>query len=47
MSELSKIRKFKVYLAGPISGRNKNEVHAWRSAVKRQFEEYLDFSDPN
>ncbi len=43
---MSKIRKFKVYLAGPISGRNENEVHAWRSAVKRQFEEYLDFSDP-
>ncbi len=43
---MSKTRKFKVYLAGPISGQSENEVHAWRSAVKRQYEEYLDFSDP-
>ena len=43
---MSKSRKFKVYLAGPISGCNEDEAYAWRKAVKEQYGEYLEFSDP-
>ena len=43
---MSKNRKFRVYLAGPISGCSEDQVYAWRKAVKEQYNEYLEFSDP-
>ena len=44
---MSKRQKFCVYLAGPISGCNAVQVHAWRDAVKRQYRKQLDFIDPS
>ena len=38
--------KFRVYLAGPISGCNATQVCQWRDEVKRKYEAHLDFIDP-
>lgn len=45
---MSKQQKFRVYLAGPISGcSNKDQVHQWRNVVKEsQYSKYFDFIDP-
>ena len=36
-----KHKKFPIYLAGPISGCNHTQVHAWRNAVKRLYRKQL------
>src|SRR5688500_10284070 len=38
--------KPKVYLAGPISGCNDEQRHAWRNDLKRGFSEEFEFVDP-
>ena len=45
---MSKQQKFRVYLAGPISGcSNDAQVHQWRNVVKEsQYSKYFDFIDP-
>ncbi|MCY4132786.1 MAG: hypothetical protein OXF39_09130 [Nitrospira sp.] len=45
---MSKQQKFRVYLAGPISGcSNKDQVYQWRNVVKKsQYSKYFDFIDP-
>ena len=44
---MSKQQKFRVYLAGPISGcSNDVQVHRWRNVVKAQYSKYFDFIDP-
>ena len=45
---MSKQQKFRVYLAGPISGcSNDDQVHRWRNDVKKsQYSRHFDFIDP-
>ena len=43
---MSKIRKFKVYLAGPITGCKPDQVRKWRDDVKQQYDKHLEFTDP-
>ena len=38
--------KFRVYLAGPISGCNDTQVRQWRDEVKRKYEPHFEFIDP-
>ncbi len=39
-------QKFRIYLAGPISGCDPAQVHGWRHEVKQEYSEFLDFIDP-
>ena len=39
--------KFRVYLAGPISGCSEVQIHKWRDEVKQKYEKNLDFIDPS
>lgn len=39
-------RKFRVYLAGPISGCNDSQKHKWRDEVKQKYGKVMDFIDP-
>ena len=39
-------RRFRVYLAGPISRCNKTQTRRWREAVKRKYEATMEFLDP-
>lgn len=43
---MSKRQKFQIYLAGPISGCNNNQVRQWRNEVKSKYGGQLDFIDP-
>jgi len=38
--------KFRVYLAGPISGCNDSQKRKWRDEIKQQFEGKMEFIDP-
>lgn len=38
--------KFRVYLAGPISGCNDSQKHKWRDEIKQRFGKDMDFIDP-
>ena len=38
--------KFRVYLAGPISGCNNTQIRQWRDEVKRKYGKHFDFIDP-
>lgn len=38
--------KFRVYLAGPISGCNDTQIRQWRDEVKRKYGKHFDFIDP-
>lgn len=40
-------QKFRVYLAGPISGCNPIQKHRWRNEVRLEYDEHLDFIDPS
>ena len=44
---MPKRQRFRVYLAGPISGCNPVQVHLWRNTVKQEYAEDLDFIDPS
>ena len=39
-------RRFRVYLAGPISRCNETQTRRWREAVKRKYEATMEFLDP-
>ena len=39
--------KFRVYLAGPISGCSDIQIHKWRDEVKQKYDRSLDFIDPS
>lgn len=39
-------QKFRVYLAGPISGCNDSQKHKWRDEIKQKFGPDMDFIDP-
>lgn len=39
-------QKFRVYLAGPISGCNDHQKHKWREEIKQRFAADMDFIDP-
>ena len=39
--------KFRVYLAGPISGCSDIQVHKWRDEVKQKYGKFMDFIDPS
>jgi len=39
-------QKFRVYLAGPISGCNDRQKHKWREEIKQQYADEMDFIDP-
>src|SRR5262245_50803467 len=39
-------RKFRVYLAGPISGCNEQQMHAWRQEVVSKWGSDFEFIDP-
>ena len=39
-------RKFRVYLAGPISGCNEKQTRHWRDTVKRRYGAKMTFLDP-
>ena len=39
-------QKFRVYLAGPISGCNDIQVRQWRDEVKQKYNSHFDFIDP-
>lgn len=39
-------RKFRVYLAGPISGCNEKQMRHWRDTVKRRYGAKMTFLDP-
>ena len=39
-------QKFRVYLAGPISGCNDTQIRQWRDEVKRKYEPHFNFIDP-
>ena len=43
---MTKGRKFRVYLAGPISGCNDAQKHEWRDEIKRRYAAHFDFTDP-
>lgn len=38
--------KFRVYLAGPISGCNDAQMRRWRESVKEKYNKHFDFIDP-
>ena len=38
--------KFRVYLAGPISGCNDAQMRRWRESVKEKYNKYFNFIDP-
>ena len=39
-------RKFRVYLAGPISHCNESQKRRWRETVKHEYEAKMTFLDP-
>lgn len=39
-------RRFRIYLAGPISGCNESQRRAWRNTVRKGWGERFDFEDP-
>ncbi|MBM3961534.1 MAG: hypothetical protein FJ306_06485 [Planctomycetes bacterium] len=39
-------RRFRIYLAGPISGCTPDEIRDWRDAVKANWQTVFDFDDP-
>jgi len=41
-----KRQKFHIYLAGPISGCNDDQIHRWREDIKKQYSKHFDFIDP-
>ena len=43
---MARRRKFRVYLAGPISGCNELQRHQWRDEVKRKYAAHFNFIDP-
>ena len=44
--EVSKRERFQVYLAGPITGCNKEQIHRWRDEVKAKYAKDFTFIDP-
>ncbi len=44
---MSKQRKFKVYLAGPISGCNRVQVRRWREEIEQKYDKDFECSDPS
>ena len=44
---MSRHYKFRVYLAGPITGCNEFQVHQWREDIKQKYGKNLDFIDPS
>lgn len=38
--------RFRVYLAGPISGCNETQMRRWRDTVKREYDKRMAFLDP-
>ena len=43
---MSKSERFQVYLAGPITGCNKEQIHRWRDEVKAKYAKDFTFIDP-
>jgi nucleoside 2-deoxyribosyltransferase len=39
-------RRFRIYLAGPVSGCTQDEIRDWRDAVKANWQTVFDFDDP-
>ena len=44
---MPKRQKFRVYLAGPLSGCNDYQKRKWRDAVKQKYSKDFDWIDPN
>lgn len=40
-------RRFRVYLAGPISGCNESQRRSWRNLVRKGWAQWFDFEDPS
>jgi len=43
---MNKTTKFRVYLAGPISGCNDGQLRGWRDEIIKEYEQYFEFEDP-
>lgn len=43
---MNKTKKFRVYLAGPISGCNDAQRCGWREEIKKEYEQHFEFEDP-
>lgn len=43
---MAKRDKYKIYLAGPMTGCNKDQLHRWRDEVKATYERDFSFIDP-
>ena len=43
---MSKRERFQVYLAGPITGCNDEQIHRWRDEVKAKYANDFTFIDP-
>lgn len=44
---MPRLQKFRVYLAGPITGCNEFQVHQWREDIKHKYGKNLDCIDPS
>lgn len=43
---MAKREKYKIYLAGPMTGCNDDQLHRWRDEVKAKYERDFSFIDP-
>lgn len=43
---MAKREKYKIYLAGPMTGCNEDQLHRWRNEVRAKYEKDFSFIDP-